>query len=52
MVNYLENLGHYSSGGLTPEEQKELDSLKKEYEKLKEKANASGSSSDSNSDKE
>ena len=51
MVQYLEKLGHYNSSGLTEDEEKELKRLKDEYEKLKEKANNSGSSN-SNSDNE
>ena len=51
MVQYLEKLGHYNSGGLTEGEEKELKRLKDEYEKLKEKENNSGSSN-SNSDNE
>ena len=53
MVHYLEKLGHYTSGGLTENEQKELKRLKDEYEKLKSKENGSDSgSSNSNSDNE
>ena len=52
MVHYLEKLGHYKSRGLTEDEQKELENLKLEYEKLSEKANKSESSSKSGSDNE
>ena len=52
MVHYLEKLGHYTSRGLTEDEQKELENLKREYEKLKQKENESGSSSKSGSDNE